>query len=295
MDFLDALHGGRVLLMDGAMGTELQKLGLRDDDNAAAWNVLHPERVRGVHQAYLAAGAEVCLTNTFLINDVDSLVSTLTPPFYMEPIWEAAYQFLDGVPRPHRCASLGPVAGKRSDREFHFLSCLHSRPEIFEPADAVLLETCSTPRVRYALRTIERDAAGRPLLLSLTYRRDDAGRLTTISGHTPEWFAARAKKYGVAALGVNCGRDIGMDEVIEIVRRYRNETDLPLFARPNAGTPRREGDRWVYPLTPRAMAERLPELLEAGVRMVGGCCGTTPEHIAALRPVVDAWNARRAV
>jgi 5-methyltetrahydrofolate--homocysteine methyltransferase len=155
-----------------------------------------------------------------------------------------------------------------------------------------LLETCSTPRVRYALARLKR-WHGCPLLLSLTYRRDDAGRLVTLSSHPPEWFARRAAQWGLAALGVNCGRDIGLDEIIEIVRRYRNETDLPLFARPNAGTPRREGNRWVYPLTPRAFAERLPQLLEAGVAMVGGCCGTTPEHIAALRPVVDRWNAER--
>ena len=99
---------------------------------------------------------------------------------------------------------------------------------------------------------------------------------------------------GVSALGVNCGRDIGMDDIIEIVRRYRQVTDLPLFARPNAGTPVCEGDRWVYPLTPAEMARRLPELLEAGISMVGGCCGTTPEHIAAMRPVVEQWNRNQA-
>jgi len=95
------------------------------------------------------------------------------------------------------------------------------------------------------------------------------------------------------ALGVNCGRDIGMEDVIEIIRRYRNVTDLPLFARPNAGTPKRVGKRWVYPHTPAAMAARLPELLEAGVAMLGGCCGTTPEHIAAFRPIVEQWNQRQ--
>ena len=83
-----------------------------------------------------------------------------------------------------------------------------------------------------------------------------------------------------------------MDEIVEVIHRYRLETDQPLFARPNAGTPTRVGDRWVYPLTPEKMAERLPELLEAGVSLVGGCCGTTPEHIAAMRPIVDAWNKK---
>jgi methionine synthase I (cobalamin-dependent) len=98
---------------------------------------------------------------------------------------------------------------------------------------------------------------------------------------------------GVAALGVNCGRDLGMDEVVEIIRRYLVVTNQPFFARPNAGTPIRLGERWVYPHDPETRQGRLPELLEAGVAMVGGCCGTTPQTIAAFRPVVDRWNARR--
>jgi methionine synthase I (cobalamin-dependent) len=85
-----------------------------------------------------------------------------------------------------------------------------------------------------------------------------------------------------------------MGEVIDVVRRYRRHTDLPLFARPNAGTPMRDAGGWHYPRSPEAMAARLSELLEAGVTMVGGCCGTTPDHIAAFRPVVEAWNARGA-
>jgi 5-methyltetrahydrofolate--homocysteine methyltransferase len=88
-------------------------------------------------------------------------------------------------------------------------------------------------------------------------------------------------------LGVNCGRDLGMDEVIEVVRRYRRHTDLPLLARPNAGTPKQLGKRWVYPRTAAEMAAWLPELLKAGATLVGGCCGTTPEHIAAFRRVVE--------
>jgi methionine synthase I (cobalamin-dependent) len=92
---------------------------------------------------------------------------------------------------------------------------------------------------------------------------------------------------------VNCGREIDVDVVAEILRDYHEATDLPLFARPNAGTPSRQGDRWIYPRTPRQMAAGLTSLLKAGATMVGGCCGTTPEHIAAFKPIVDAWNQQR--
>jgi methionine synthase I (cobalamin-dependent) len=129
-----------------------------------------------------------------------------------------------------------------------------------------------------------------PVLLSMTYQRETNGKISTLSGHAPEWFARRAKNWGAVALGVNCGRDIGMTEIIEIVRRYRQETDLPLFARPNAGTPTKQGDRWVFPHTAEGMAARLPELIDAGATMIGGCCGTTPEYIAAFRPVIHQHN-----
>ncbi|HZT81527.1 MAG TPA: homocysteine S-methyltransferase family protein [Gemmataceae bacterium] len=300
---LEVLRSGRVLLMDGAMGTELQKVGLRPEENAAAWVFLHPERVRAVHEAYRAAGAEVFLTNTLMLNTqawADALFQARVRPDFMLA-WRTALDLI-GPEAPFRLAAIGPVSGQGTQREFDNLQDLSvpgrrcdARPahkNCRHVPEAILLETCSSPRVRLAIQRVRRGRTP-PVLLSLSFLRNASGELVTFSGHPPEWFARRAKQWGVAALGVNCGKDIGMDEVIEIVRRYRKATRLPVFARPNAGTPTRTGRRWVYPLTPKAMADRLPELLEAGASMVGGCCGTTPEHTAAMRPVVEAWNGRQ--
>ncbi len=291
---LDVLRSGRVLLMDGAMGTQLQCLGLRSAENAAAWNLLFPERVEHVHQSYAAAGAEVLLTNTFLIN-ADSYGAALEPIGGQDPAlgWTEALRRVG--PRGRYClAAVGPVAEALTRREFDDLRALHlpeknAAPDVRVP-DAILLETCSTPR---ALLAVERARqTGLAVLLSLAFRRDEQGRLATASGHSPEWFAQQAISHGVDALGVNCGRDIGMDEIIEIIRRFRQASDLPLFARPNAGTPVLGPDGLAYPATPAAMAARLEELLQAGVCMVGGCCGTTPAHVAAWRKGIDDWNAR---
>jgi 5-methyltetrahydrofolate--homocysteine methyltransferase len=288
--FLEALHSGRVLLMDGAMGTELQKAGLKTGECGELWNLTHPDRVRAVHEAYGNAGAKVWLTNTFQANRV--ALAHWGIGRQLEPILRAAVDlayhpaFGQFVVR-----TSGPIVSDPGI-EFKDLKDLRGLKTIDPLLDALLLETCSSPRVRWVVHRLALFPARWPPLLSLTYLRNSRGQLTTFSGHTPEWFAARAKKWGVAALGVNCGRDIDMDDIIEIVRRYRAVTDLPLFARPNAGTPTKQGKRWIYPHTPKAMAARLPELLEAGVSMVGGCCGTTPAHIAAFRTVVDAWNQR---
>jgi methionine synthase I (cobalamin-dependent) len=297
---LEVLRSGRVLLMDGAMGTELQRVGLKPEENSAAWNFLHPERVRAVHEAYVAAGAEVLLSNTFLIN-ADSLRVALQAaghPWDARTAWRRALGCMPAT--VYHLAAVGPVSGYSAHRDFDDLSffrlpegldCAEPEDPRFVP-DAFLIETVSTRRVYLALDRLPRPHQ-RPVLLSLTFLRNEQGRLVTSSGYSPEWFARRARGYGADALGVNCGRDLGMDGIVEIVRRYRQETDLPLFARPNAGTPVRQEERWVYPHTPQNMAERLPELLEAGVSMVGGCCGTTPAHIAAFRQVVNDWNARR--
>ena len=292
--FLDALHFGRVLLMDGAMGTELQRAGLPAGACGEEWNRSRPDAVRAIHEAYLAAGADVLLTNTFQSNPAALARHGLEAQ--CEAINEAALAMARAVPgKPFVLAGIGPLPGDANDLTDPNVLRLVVGTMI--TADGLLLETWSDPVALLIVPTICRpllELSGLPTLVSIAYRRDGAGRICSFSGHPPEWFAMQAIGTGVAALGVNCGKDIGMDDVIEIVRRYRKVTDLPLFARPNAGTPTRQGDRWVYPMTPEQLAGRLPDLLEAGVSMVGGCCGTTPEHIRALRPVVDRWNARHA-
>jgi 5-methyltetrahydrofolate--homocysteine methyltransferase len=286
--FLESLHSGRVLLMDGAMGTELQRAGIPEGECYELWNLTHPERVRAIHQAYVDAGAEVLLTNTFQANPLAFARRGLDSQ--LELIGQTSVQLARSVAGPDRfvLADIGPI-GKVPYRS------LAAMLGGLRDADALLVETASNRDDLMAICKCieaERLTGLPPILFSWTFQRMPDGTLRTWKGTQPGLCARRLRQSGNVALGVNCGRDIGMDAVIEIVRSYRAETDRPLFIRPNAGTPVREGDRWVYPHTPQQMAERLPELLEAGVSMVGGCCGTTPEHIAAFREVVDKWNER---
>jgi 5-methyltetrahydrofolate--homocysteine methyltransferase len=277
----EALHSGRVLLMDGAMGTELQRAGIRDDECYEGWNLTRPDTVRAIHQAYVDAGARCLLTNTFQANP--TALGRHGLHHQLTAINRAAVEIARSVrgPAPFVLGDIGPFAPSSLDTACQLVESLGA-------ADGLLLETCSDlnnlATVLKACRSV-RPGESLPVLFSLTFRR-------TATGHLPEAYARSVRSDGLTALGVNCGREIGMDEVIKIVRRYRQVTDLPLFARPNAGTPTRIGGQWHYPHTPEQMAARLPAVLEAGVAMVGGCCGTTPEHIAAFRPVIDDWNAR---
>jgi 5-methyltetrahydrofolate--homocysteine methyltransferase len=276
-DLREALRSGRVLLMDGAMGTELQRAGLRPEACHELWNLTRPERVAAVHRAYVEAGAECLLTNTFQANSL--VLARHGVAGRLHEILVAGVELARRAAGPGRfvLADIGPVEQPQR----------HITADLLRPmraADGLLVETCSdleTARAVLAACRAEWGAAHPPVLLSLTYLRTPEGALRTFAGLTPEEGARLAEEAGVAALGVNCGREMRVEDCAEVVRRYRAVTGLPLFARPNAGTPMRTDAGFVYPGTPREMAAGIATLPAAGARLVGGCCGTTPEHLRA--------------
>jgi 5-methyltetrahydrofolate--homocysteine methyltransferase len=300
--FLDKLQSGRILLMDGAMGTELQRAGLPAGVCSEAWNLTNPRQVRVVHQEYVQAGAEVLVANTFQANRhaleraavADPVADVITDGLRLAFCAAAKHHFV--------LLSIGPWLAPGSPSPTIEPDVLHAFVPACRCADAILFETWSDPVALGLARTLRaHDPAllSRPMLLSLSFARVQGpergarGAFLTFDGrHAPEWYASQAEANGFAALGVNCGQNMGVLECAEVLRRFRRETDLPLFARPNAGTPRSTGGTPTWPESPATMAAALPELLETGPAMIGGCCGTTPAHIAAFRNVIDEWNAR---
>jgi len=264
------LDSRAAVLMDGAMGSELLRAGARVDDCLEAWNLTRPATVCAIHRSYVQAGARVLLTNTFQANRGNLARHGLEN--------QLADILRAGVALARACAGNdGLVLGDIGPCELDAIA------EILTPladADGIVLETWSDSGALLAARQCRSQLpATTPLLLSITYRHEPDGQLTTLDGRTPEFFAERAESAGVSALGVNCGRDIDLNDMVEIVRRYRAATNLPLLVRPNAGNPGRAGAGWEYPCTPARMAEQVPALVQAGATLIGGCCGTTPGHI----------------
>lgn len=301
---IERIRAGEVLLMDGAMGSELQRAGLEAGSCGEAWNLSHPERVRDIHQAYVDAGAECILTNTFLASPHHLKRHGLSGR--LADINRAAVSLARAAAGPARfvLADIGPLCEAGGAWCHDWLRRL--LPSHYG-VDGILLETFSDEAafdVAHGIRHSELTPPNMPVLLSFAYMHRSphpfpspaggegagvrgAGGLTTFGGQTPEEIARQAASCGISALGVNCGRDITMTDTIEIIRRYRASTELPLFARPNAGTPTRAESGWIYPHSPAAMAAQVGELIAAGASMLGGCCGTTPEHIRAFRQVID--------
>jgi 5-methyltetrahydrofolate--homocysteine methyltransferase len=274
--FRNALATGRVILMDGAMGTELIRRGLDPQaERSHDWNESHPDDVLDIHEAYVAAGATCLLTNSFLAarEDTPSKSYVTSAQLARRAAGESRFTLLD--------------LGAGGTIYTVLLAIERSGNPLFG-CDAILIET--EGEFSHIQSYLEILAFGRsPLLVSLCFQRLRGKLVTTEDRQSPEDIAryAQVRREDFLALGVNCGRDMGMDDIIEVVRRYRTVTDLPILARPNAGTPIRMGGRWVYPHSPSSMASRLPELIDAGATLIGGCCGTTPAHIAAFREVID--------
>ena len=281
-DLVTELRSGRTLLMDGAMGTELQRLTRSASVECGEhYNLADAELVRSIHRSYLDAGADVLLSNTFQANP--AALARHVRDEQLHDIWQAAIGLAQvDHPRHHFVlADVGPMENCTWDVAASILAeC--------ENVDGILLETWSS--IDALKRFADQRAAGSlPLLVSFTFHRTND--LATFIGARPEDCAAAAQQYGAAAIGANCGKEIGMNDMLEIVQRYHNVCELPVFVKPNAGSPGKGGLR--HPRTPDAMAAALLPLLREGIAMVGGCCGTTHEHIRQFRLVLDGWSEPR--
>lgn len=285
-----ALASGKVILLDGGIGTALLRRGLPPSRPLESGNVLCPETVLQVHHAYRQAGALALTSNTFLGRPTAN-------PLPMPEGCDWATCTREGVRLARRAAgtdgfvlaSVGPPLPNvpLSDALEDAVSQVRTMESLDPDArpDAVLLETQSD--LVFVERLLDRLQAETetacPVLVSFTYRGDADVPQLHPSGRLPEEAARVVHRHRerVLGLGVNCGRELGLEGVLEVLRRYRTVTDLPLLARPNAGTPTpsEQGPHW--PVTPSLFAAWSERLARAGVALLGGCCGTTPEHIAA--------------
>jgi methionine synthase I (cobalamin-dependent) len=290
--FHEALLAGPVLLMDGGMATELFKQGLGFEEPAEAWNLSQAETVRGVHEAYLASGATCILTNTFQANPRALAKHGLENR--LEEILRAAVRIAREARGPNRyvLASIGPL-GIPYDSAFldRVIPCL-------DGVDGILLETFGDVDalwlVKYGVlpRLAEKNV---PVLLSLSFARSESGVVGTLAGQSADAIGRMAVQYELSALGLNCGKDMSLANATSVIRDYRQGTRLPTFARPNAGTPVQTATGLEFPLGSADFAAWVPEVLREGIRMVGGCCGTTPQTIAAMREVLDRWSGAEEV
>ncbi len=286
------LSDGRVHVMDGAMGTMLYARGVFVNVCYDELNVTHPGLVARVHEQYVRAGAEIIETNTFGANPVK--LSSYGLEDRTEALnrraAEIALQAADGVaavvgavgPLGVRLEPLGPTALEEARAYYgrQVDGLLQGGVHGF------LLETFSDiSELEQAFRAV-RNRTDLPVVVQVTVGEDCA----TSYGATVEQAARAAAGWGVQAVGINCS--VGPAVILDGIERMARVTPLPLSALPNAGLPRAVGDRKMYLAGPEYMAQYARRLIGAGARIVGGCCGTTPEHIRRIREEVAAIQPR---
>jgi methionine synthase I (cobalamin-dependent) len=287
MNRLNKWLAGGLLITDGAWGTELQARGLPPGVIPDTWNLTHPEQVADVARAYVEAGSQVILTNTFRANAIA-----------MKDVHEADLDAINraGVALSKRAAgqalvfaSIGPagkmlLSGEMSSEHAAAAFVAQSRSLAAAGADALLVETMSDiAEARLAVEAARR--TGLPVIVSFAF---DSGKNKdrTMMGATPEAVAVAMLEAGADAVGANCG--VGIGRVVPICERLRAVTDLPIWIKPNAGLPTLEGSAARYGTSAESFASHYAALRDAGAAFLGGCCGSTPDFIRALA------SARRA-
>jgi 5-methyltetrahydrofolate--homocysteine methyltransferase len=279
----------RTLLGDGAMGTQLQRAGLEPGGCGDLWNLERPERVLDIQRRYVAAGSEIILTNTFGSNrfvldryDASDLVVSCNlagAALARQAAGEQTWVLGDIGPFGGFVAPLG----EHTPDDVHDAFVEQTRALLEGRVDGIMIETMTAvEEVALAIRAAR--SAGAPLVIaSMAFDATRAG-LRTMMGTTPEQAAEAMLVAGADALGANCGTALKLSDFADIARRYRLvATDIVVMVEPNAGQPELVGEEIIYLESPEAMAAAIPRLVDAGVNIIGGCCGTTPEHIRAFR------------
>lgn len=290
----DRLQEKRILVSDGAWGTMFASQGLEPGEAPERWNLDHPEKVLEVAGAYVAAGSDIILTNTFGASpfklerlglaDKTETVNRRAAELSKEAAAGRALVFASIGPTGEFLAPLGP----RTNDEMIAAFSRQAKGLAEGGADGIVIETFTDiNEAKAALAAVKR-TCDLPAIVSMTFDKGPAG-FATMMGVKPEQAASELTAAGANAVGSNCGA--GIEQMTEVAALMRGATDAPLWFKPNAGLPELEGGETVYRETPEAMAGKLAGLIEAGAAIVGGCCGTTPTHIERFAERVRALTS----
>jgi 5-methyltetrahydrofolate--homocysteine methyltransferase len=290
-DLRRRLAAGDVLLADGATGTWLLEHGLEPGASPEALGLERPDLLEELARLYREAGADILTSNTFGgsplrlapygLEERTEEVNRVAVEAARRAAGDRAYLAGSVGPSGRLLEPFGDLPLARLEASFH----RQARALIAARVDLVVVETMTDLDEAVAAVAAVRAGSPRlPVVATMTFDPTPKG-FFTVHGVGVERAAAALRAAGADVVGANCGR--GIDDMVALGRAFRAATPLPLAIQANAGLPLLRDGRAVYPDGPEAMAARASELLDLGVQVLGGCCGTTPEHIRALRRVID--------
>jgi 5-methyltetrahydrofolate--homocysteine methyltransferase len=294
---LDRLHASEVIVGDGAWGTMLiARGGLRPGEPPEIINLTRTDLLGAIAAEYVDAGAQILTTNTFGGSSLRLRAYGLDGD--AERINRSAVDAVRGVAsgRAHVSASIGPSGhllaplGDVTAADLETAFAGQARTLANAGVDVFCVETMTDlEEACIAVRAMKAAAPEIPVIATMTFEQTRRGWFT-VMGVPVERAAHGLVDAGADVVGSNCGN--GIEAMIAIARAFREATEAPIAIRANAGLPGSLGGTLVYPESPAFFAERVPGLLEAGVQIIGGCCGTSPEHVRAIRHAVTAARQR---
>ena len=271
------------VILDGGMGTLLQSAGLKPGEYPERWNIEHPEEIVKIHGAYFDAGSNVVLTNTFGANsfkfESEELEKIVTAAVKNA---RTAVERSDAPQEKFVALDIGPC-GKLlkpyGDLEFEDAVSVYAeivRYGVKAGGDLIFIETMNDSYDTKAALLAAKENSDLPVFVSNAYGSD--GKLMT--GASPAAMVAMLEGLHADAIGANCS--LGPKQLVGVMEEYLKYASVPVLIKPNAGLPRSEGGETVYDVYPPEFSEDIAELLKKGVRITGGCCGTTPDYIKAV-------------
>jgi 5-methyltetrahydrofolate--homocysteine methyltransferase len=285
------LASGEILVADGAMGTLLFERGLDPGACPESITLAHPEVLEEIARLYLEAGADIIGTNTFGgcplklaaygLADSTNEINTRAVTAVRNAVEDRAY--VAGSVGP--CGKLLTPYGDAKPEEVYGSFLRQVESLIAAGVDCICVETMiDLTEAKLAVRAVKDVSPRTPVTASMTFDATPNG-FFTIMGVSVADAVAGLTEVGADAIGSNCGN--GSEKMVEIARTFRSVSQLPLTIQPNAGLPHITNGKAVYDETPTFMAEQARALISIGVSIIGGCCGTTPEHVATLRAMID--------
>jgi 5-methyltetrahydrofolate--homocysteine methyltransferase len=291
MTLLEKIATGRIILSDGALGTMLQSKGLQPDECPELWNVTHRNEVSEIARSYFDAGSEIVTTNSFGGNvfklsfyGLEDRVAELNQRA-AEIVREAA-----GRER-HVAGSIGPsskmlLMGDVTEEELY--NAFREQAVALEKggADIIIIETMTAIDEASLAVKAARENTSATVIVTMTFSGTPDGEYRTMMGVSPKEMVDSMKEAGAHIIGSNCGN--GIKEMTGVARAIREaDKNIPLIIQANAGLPEYVDGKTIFRESPEMMASFVPELIKTGVNIIGGCCGTTPEHIRGMRRMTE--------
>ncbi len=288
----------RPLLGDGAMGTQLMAEGLVQGDSGEQWNLTEPGKVLAIQRRYVEAGSDCIISNTFggcRITLGGHGLADQAPAINRAAVGIAREAF--GEREGYVIGDIGPFGGFMAPygdvAEDDVRDALNEQAQALVEAgvDAVIVETQTALEELGIGINAAKQAGARCVIGSMAYDvGPDGSSLRTMMGIDPQAAVKFMLDQGVDIVGLNCGSGMDISKALLAVNAYRQETDLPIMVQPNAGQPELVDGKVVYGQDRASMAAGVTPLLDAGVNIIGACCGSTPEHIRAFRQAIDAYR-----